>query len=137
MDTATFPFFVGEKCTAVKSEPMVDADTHSRPTSKQVVKDIDTGDKQESSSSTPPATDRSSTPPPAKSNTAVSITASSSKNITNFSTKISNAKPLTFSSSRNKTQELLLASIQVGSIISVYWPENQVYYNANVTAKNC
>ena len=35
------------------------------------------------------------------------------------------------------TQELFLVSIQVRSAISVHWPEDQEYYNAKVTAKNC
>jgi len=39
-------------------------------------------------------------------------------------------------STSNKKQESRLASIQVGSAISVYWPADQEYYNAKVTAKN-
>ena len=106
-----------EQC-GVKSIPVDNTDRKLH-----IDEEMDTEDEQESSSSTTPTADRSSTPRPANAKTT-SITESSGRRSTNFSTKASNAKPLIYSSNSsssnsNKTQELLLVSIQMGSTISV------------------
>ena len=144
MDTAAFPVFVGEKCTAVKSEPMViDADTHSRPTSKSL---------------------RISTAPEINKNlhllprqllidlqlllllhlqqSQTRLFQSPLHHPVRTSRTLAQKYPtqslwLSLAAGTRRKSYSLLASIQVRSVISVYWPENQVYYNANVTAKNC